>query len=111
MSENMAFILFRALFHVRACTIPASVRSPHGLWKPVVAVVGLSVVSSEFLGSESNRGDGTACGHLVARYRGAVLSGLALGHSILLSHSVASRCHCSDLCFSGAPLLPVIAPR
>src|SRR5271165_922984 len=74
MSQDLAFVLFSTLFHVRAGSFPASVRSVHGLCRPFVAVVGVSIVSPEFPGSNSNLGNGTAWSDLVARCRGAVLS-------------------------------------
>jgi len=73
--------------------------------------VGLSAVPAKLPDSNFNESSGTAWYHLVADNRGAVLSGLGFSRSsaLLLFRSGAAHCYRSDLCFSSAALLFVIA--
>src|SRR5207247_2096172 len=59
----------------------------------------------------SDHGHGTARRHLVARHRGAVLPGLALGRPVLLDGSTASPRDRRELSVAGAALRSVPVQR
>src|SRR6266513_536675 len=99
-------LLFPDFFHVRGRSVAASLGRPHRLRK-IVALVGLSLVPPELPGSELNWGNGPPWCHVVARHRGTVLSGLALGRAILLSCSGPVHCPRGHLSFSRAAFVLV----
>src|ERR1039458_7074614 len=108
---NLATVLLGADFHVRGRAIAAPLRSSCDFRGAFVAVVGLSVLSAEFPGSNPEFGHRSPRRDVVARGGGTVLPSVASGGAILFGSPPSPDCRYHNLPVPGFTFLCVAAPR